>query len=269
MKASVFSYLDYRKLIHDLLKSLPKAGRGGRKNWAMALHCQNAFVTHVLKGEKDLSAEQALKTAKHFNFKTSETEYFLDLVAHNRAATRELREFFLNRLHVKREQFESLKNRLDEKTSLSLEDQARYYSHWLYAAVHMAITIPDLQNVESLANYFNVSTEEILAIVEFFASRGLAKMEMGRIEPGVTHVYVGADSPFVQHHHMIWRSKSMQDNSTVSTEDLQYSLCFTASKKDWQMIRENLVRAIEDSLTVIRPSEAEKLGMLCVDLRTL
>jgi hypothetical protein len=133
----------------------------------------------------------------------------------------------------------------------------------------MAITIPRLQSVEALSRHFNVLSADVSVIIECLASIGLARMEMGRVEPGIAHVYVGADSSFASHHHMIWRAKAMQSGQPVNSEDLQYSLCFTVSKKDWSVVRETMVRAIEGCLTVIRPSEAEKLGMICVDLRPL
>jgi uncharacterized protein (TIGR02147 family) len=240
-----------------------------QKNMALALDCQMAFITHVLKGDKDLSAEQALKTAKHLNFKASEIEYFVDLVAYNRAGTKDLREFFLKRIQGKKEQFASLQNRFEETAGLSPSDQARYYSHWLYAAIHMAATIPRLQSVEGLAEYFHISRDEVTAIVEFLSNKGLVRLEMGRIQSGLSNVYVGADSPFVQHHNMIWRSMVMQSSRPVAPEDLQYSLCFTASEKDWPFIRETLVRAVEECLAVIRPSEPEKLGTICIDLRPI
>ena len=269
MKTSIFQYLDYRALVLDLIKLRPSGGRGERKKLATALGCQMAFVTHFLNGAKDISAEQAIKIAKYFSFKASELEYFVELVAYSRAGSAELREFYLQQLKKMQRQFESLQSRLDEDQSLSLNDQAKYYSHWLYSAIHMAATIPELQSVTALARHFHLPDTDLIPVIEFLSGKGLVKFEMGNVRPGKKHIYISSDSPFVQHHHMIWRTRLLQDNRLANSDDLQYSLCFTASEKDWPAIREVLVRSISDCLQTIRPSPEEKLGALCIDLRSL
>ncbi len=191
----------------------------------------------------------------------------MDLLSHNRAGTKELKRFFEQRLMQRREQFNLLKNRLQETKSLSAADQTEYYSHWLYGAIHMASTVPRLQSVPSLARHFNLAEAELLPILEFLAKKGLITMESGQVRPGKAHLYVGKDSPLANQHHAIWRVKALHDLKANKPDDFHYSLCFSASQKDWPTIRERLLEAINDSLKIIRPSKEEKLGLICVDFQ--
>lgn len=269
MKVSIFGYLDYRAYLRDLIGSLPAGGRGERKRMSEALGCQMAFITHVLGGEKDFSSEQALKIARHFHLTETEREYFLDLLSHNRAGTADLTSFYLHKLESQRRQHNLLQNRLEERKSLSAQDQAKYYSHWIYAAVHMAATIPALQSVAALCKHFGWPAEELRPVLEFLREKNLIEIEGGVITAGQAHIYVGADSPLVIQHHKNWRVKAMHDLASERPEDLHYSLCFSAAEKDWPLLRERILATINECLEIIRPSKEEKLGLFAIDFQGL
>lgn len=264
---SIFEYLDYRKFLSDLIKSRPNQGRGERKNLAKVLNCQMAFLTHVFNGEKDFGHENMFKIAEYFHLNVDEQEYLLMMLSYNRAGTNELKSFYKSKLLLKKEQYNLLKNRLQENQNLGIEDQARYYSHWLYGAVHMAATVPKLQSVTKISEYFDVKETDLKDILEFLAAKGLIILESGKVLPGNAHLYVPSDSPLVNQNHTIWRMKALNDLKTNKSDDLHYSLCFSASEKDWPILREKMLEAINDCLKVIRPSKEEKLGLLCVDFQ--
>ena len=150
---------------------------------------------------------------------------------------------------------------------MSIEDQAEYYSHWLYGAIHMASTVPHLQSVKNISAYFNIEESELRPILEFLGSKGLIVTESGNIRPGQAHLYVSEDSPLANQHHAIWRIKALHDLKKNQPNDLHYSLCFSVSKSDWPILREKMLETINDCLKVIRPSKEEKLGLICVDLQ--
>lgn len=267
MKVNIFEYLDYRKFIGDIIESRPSKGYGERKKLAEALNCQMAFITHVLNSEKDFNHEQILKVATYFALSESEREYLIDLLSFNRAGTKELKDIYRQRMREKQDGQLDLKNRFKETSSLNLEDQAKYYSHWLYGAVHVASSIPGLQSVPALANYFNIDESELLPILEFLASKGIVLLEGGQVRVGNTRLYVAKDSPLANQHHSIWRLKALHDLNSTDPQDFHYSLCFSVAKKDWPIIREKLVSAIDDCLKTIRPSKDEKMGLICVDFQ--
>lgn len=267
MKYNIYEYLDHVEFITDLIENRPFKGRGERKRLADILNCQMAFITHVLNGEKNFSHEQILKIAHHFNLNESEKDFLLEMLSYNRAGTKELQEFYKKKLLQKREEHKLLKNRLQETQSLSVQDQAEYYSHWLYGAIHMASTVPAMQTIKAMAQHFNIDEKEVLHIVEFLSLKGLVLLENGKVTPGQSHLYVDKDSPLLNQHHSIWRLKALHDLKTNKKDDFHYSLCFSVSEKDWPVIRETMIQAINDCLKVIRPSKEEKLGLICMDFQ--
>ncbi|MFA5584378.1 MAG: TIGR02147 family protein [Bacteriovoracaceae bacterium] len=131
---SVFDYLNYLDFIRDYSESLPKSGRGFRKLLSEHLSCQISFISHVLSGDKDLSAEQAFKASELFSFSDIEREYFMNLHGYNRAGTHELKNFYLERLDgLKSKNNASLKQEMSSQV-LSFVDQAIYFSEWFYSA---------------------------------------------------------------------------------------------------------------------------------------
>lgn len=267
MQSNIYEYLDHVEYIKDLIENRPFKGRGERKRLADILNCQMAFITHVLSGEKNFSHEQILKIAHHFNLNESEKDFLLEMLSYNRAGTKELQEFYKKKLLQKRDQHKLLKNRLQETQSLSIQDQAEYYSHWLYGAIHMASTVPSMQTITAIASHFNIQENEVLHIVEFLSSKGLVELENGKVSPGKSHLYVDKDSPLLNQHHSIWRLKALHDLKTNKKDDFHYSLCFSVSEKDWPILRETMIEAINDCLKVIRPSKEEKLGLICMDFQ--
>lgn len=267
MNSNIYEYLDHVKYITDLIENRPQKGRGERKRLADILNCQMAFITHVLNGEKNFSHEQIIKVAQHFNLNESEKDFLIEMLSYNRAGTKELQDFYKRKLLQKKEQHKLLKNRLQETQSLSIHDQAEYYSHWLYGAIHMASTIPTLQSISAMAAHFNIEKDEVLRLVEFLSSKGLVQLESGKVTPGQFHLYVDKDSPLLNQHHSIWRLKALHDLKSNKKDDFHYSLCFSVSEKDWPILREKMLEAINDCLKVIRPSKEEKLGLICVDFQ--
>ena len=105
-----FNFQDYRTCLRQFLDRGP---RGTKLALARALRCQPGFVTQILKGEKQLSLEQALGFTSFAGLEGAEKEYFLLLVQKDRAGTRELRDFFQVKLgELRRERASLLKHRL-------------------------------------------------------------------------------------------------------------------------------------------------------------
>jgi len=267
MNSNIYAYLDYVDFLENHLKTLPNMGRGVRKKMAEALNCQMAFITHVFNREKHFSSEHIFKLAELFEFNSDEIEFLITLHSYNRAGTVELKSFYKKTLDHKREQYKLLKNRLSETQSLSIEVQSEYYSHWLYGAVHMASTVPQLQTREALRDYFKITNKELSPIVDFLSKAGLVSSESGKILPGKANIYIGKESPLVNQHHSIWRLKALNDLKKDREDDIHYSLCFSVSQEDWSALREKIINSINEYLQIIRPSKEEKLGLICIDFQ--
>lgn len=267
MKLTIYEYSDYKKYIHDLIASYPQQGRGQRKSLAETIGCQMAYITHVLSGASDFSLEQAAAAARHFNLSSDEASYFLLLVQENRAGSDELRLYFQKFLQDQRHKQNELKERVKIEGSIPSEQREVYFSSWQYAAVHMALTIPELQSLEALREYFHFSTERLLSILEFLVNSGLAVKERNVYQPHMSVAFLDKDSPLISKFHASWRQRALDAIEGEKKENnLHYSVNFSAALKDLPKVREILMEAIENCSKLIKESKEETLGCICVDL---
>jgi uncharacterized protein (TIGR02147 family) len=254
---SIFEFSEYKIYLQALLSSRPKNGRGEKSRWAEALRCHTAYISQILNGNAHLSLEQAAQLSKYLGDQAAETHFFLLLVQNARAGTPMLREYFSAQIHEARQNSRVLKNRLTFQRALSIEEQVIYYSSWHFAAVHVSLSIPELQSKEALSRRLKLPIKKISEVVEFLLSTGLAVQKGDRLQIGENSIHLGADSPMVLKHHANWHMQAIAQLDRTQPEDLHYSSVVTLSRKDLPKIRATLVKAIEEVRTSVRESKEE------------
>ena len=65
------------------------------------------------------------------------------------------------------------------------------------------------------------------------------------------------------------RLKLMEEYKKRKETDLNFTLCFSISDKDFSKMRQDILKLIEENLKMIETSKEEKLGFLCIDLKEL
>lgn len=266
MKDEIFDYQDYRRYLLDWIESRPKGGRGLRAALANAIRSPISHVSQVLAGKSDFTFEQSEEANDFLGHTIEQGDYFLLLVQKSRAGTPKLKKRIETHLKGVREKRLVLKDRLDVKTSLSREDQAIFYSSWLYAAAHILLTIEKYQWKDSIAQYFRISPKMAAEIIEFLVRLGLADQKHGRITVGTTRIHLGHDSPMIAKHHINWRLQAIQSlEREDASESLHYSSVVSISQKDVSRIKSLLVKAIENAKNIIRDSKTEELHSFCLD----
>ncbi len=266
MLPSLFHYRDYRDFLTGQIGAMPNGGRGGRTALAKAINCQLPFVTHVLNGDNHLSLEQAEAAARFFSLNSNETEFFLLLVNYNRAGTLELKKVLENLLEERAKKNKLLKNELKIQDTLSAEDQLKYYSNWIYVAVHMALTIPSLQSQEAISKHFSLSKSVVAEILDFLTSRGFASKQGIQYKPSRTVIHLEKAAPALLNHHANWRHKAVASLIQEKENDLHYSGVMSCSKKDFPKVRAAIAKALAESIEIVKPSSEEVLLGMCLDV---
>ncbi|RYZ98604.1 MAG: hypothetical protein EOP11_20440, partial [Proteobacteria bacterium] len=141
---------------------------------AQASGCNVTYVSQVLHGPRDFSLEQAEAASGYLGHGPEERHYFLLLVQKARAGTGALRAYFEGQLANMKAARLNLKARIGEGANLSKENQYTYYSSWIYAAVHVALSIPELQTATAIARYYNQKPGLIREVLAFLLKAGLA-----------------------------------------------------------------------------------------------
>ena len=265
MKKSVFEFNNYKQYINELLENSPSKGRGMKLKIAEHLSCQTSFVSQVLNGLPNFSLEQGVKLNHYFNHTKEESKFFILLLHHARAGSAELESFLKDEMKEMLEKRSDLKNRIDTKNTLKKVDQQIYYSNWLYTCIHMMVAIPHFQNPQAIIKHLNLSREKVMEVLDFLEDTGLIQKKAGQYEIGVTRIHLTKDSPLIQRHHTNWRIEAIGAINLNLSENLHYSSIVSMSEKDVPVIKEILIKAIEECRKIVRESKEEKVQGICID----
>lgn len=266
-KTNIFTYLSYKTFLEDVLKAESKKRAGGRARLAKATGCQGAYVSQVLGGPAHFSLEQGDRINRYLGHSKDEALFFLALIQFERAGTQSLKEIFRSQLREITERNLSLRNRLEYKKTLTEQDQAIYYSSWIYAAIHVLVSIPGLNTEHELAQHLNLPIGRIKEVLAFLASRGLLVETGDTYKQGATSVHLGSNSPFVRQHHMNLRHQAIRSlDFAKAADELHYSSFATLAREDAMRIRALLTESIEKVRSVIKNSKEEVGYCYAVDL---
>lgn len=263
----VFDFRDYKDYLRALLQS--RFPSGSRTRLATALRCHTAYVSRVLNAEAQLSLEQAELFNSFAGHDEEESHFFLLLVEQERAGTATLKRYFNRQIDKILEARMLVRNRIRVRKALSIEDQATYYSHWHYSAIHMAVAIPGLNSKEALAAYLSIPLLKIAEALSFLLETGLVVRQKNGLARGPASIHLGGDSPLRARHHSNWRMRAIQSLDDAQSGDLHYSSVVTLSNKDMARAREILVQAIEQIRNIVQPSPDEEVCSYSVDLFSL
>jgi uncharacterized protein (TIGR02147 family) len=195
----------------------------------------------------------------------SETEYFVNLVLYARAGSKSLREHFLKIIKKQQEKSTNVMERGKFDRVLDEKSQAQFYSHWYYSGIRLLTSIPDFQNADRIANFLGLPNKTVGKTIDFLLRTGLCKIENGKLAIGEARTYVGADSIFVNRHHINWRMKSLGQIDSLDSDELMYTNPVTVSKADFPKIREKIVEFIQEFGKAVHESPSEEMAVLNID----
>jgi len=269
MIKTIFHYADYKDYLVALVG--PQHQRRGLKSkLAKAIGSQATFISQVIHGKANLSLEQADRINEFLGHTKAQAEYFFALVQKERAGTQSLRKHFETAIDELRAQQLNLTDRLGLKSKLTAESQARYYSSWHYAAIHIALTIEQLQSPTKISDFFKVPIGKVNSVLNFLVSIGLAlRTEEGSYRCGQQTIRLGSDSSNILRHHANWRQLAIESLDREDPSDLHYSGVASLSKKDVQIIKEKILKNLEENLEVVRDSKEEELFCYSIDFFNL
>lgn len=266
MNREIYSFTDYREYIKCKIYNGDRAKRGELSSLAEAIPCQTSYLSRVMSGESDLSLEQADCAGKYLGLSQDENSYFLLLVQFARAGTQSLRAHFKRMIASAQEERLNLQKRVGVKQVLRPEDQATYYSHWYYAAVHVMTGIPSFQTKAAMAEKLGLPVNRLTEILEFLVNTGLVKEGTdGRYLTGEGKIHLKKNSQMILRHHSNWRTQAIRSMEKDMESGIHYSVLLNTSKKDAEILRGMIAKFIEDFMKVVHPSEDEEMNCLVID----
>jgi uncharacterized protein (TIGR02147 family) len=262
----IYSYTDYKKYSIDRVKMMPKRGHGEFQRIATQLGMHSTSVSHVFKGSKDLSLEQASKLCLHWGLSELESDYLISLVELARAGTLDLRKIIELRLKKIRISATNLVHRVPKSQPLSESEKSKFYSNWYYSAIRLLCDIKDYQTVDTIAQRLNLPLGVVNESLKFLLSTGLCIEEKGHYKMAFKRTFLESTSPLMARHHTNWRLKAIDhyDKWDYDT-DLAFTSPMTLSINDKARVRKILHAAIEEILKFHLESPSEELQVLNID----
>lgn len=255
----------YRGFVRSYLEKRAPRARGEVTKLATFLGVHPTFVSQVLGDTKEFSAEQAMAVANYLELGDSEKKYFLLLVQRDRAASKDLREFYTKELQAFRQSMTHLEKQLAAHRSLSDADRSVFYASWIYSAIRLFCSIGKGKTVEEVCEHFDLNRAQALSYLDFLLSRELIKYEQNRYQLGSQHTHLEPKSPFAVRHHMNWRMKALQRHDNLEEYEVAFTAPMSISHEDYMRVREKIHQCIKESIAIAKDSDAEDVAFLTID----
>jgi uncharacterized protein (TIGR02147 family) len=262
---SIFGYDDYKKFVRDFIAAMPHRGRGQYRRMAEHMRVHTTLLSHVFRGAKELTSEQACAVAAFLRLEELDADYLLALVERSRAGTHALRLTLDRRLAALRERHQHLEHRVPGARALSHQERTTFYSQWYYSAVRLAASLPAMNDEAAIAERLDLPRGVVRTALAFLLDAELlARTGTGyRLVAKRTHL--GASSPLAPAHHRNWRVQAMNRYEHMSARDFAFTSPISLSRSDFAVVRELLVDAVAKVTKIVEPSSCESLALLNVD----
>lgn len=261
---NIFNFSNYRIYLKKLWG---QKGRrtGSRTQAAKFINCQTTYLSRVLNGRADFSLEQAYKLNEFLSHDTEASEHFLLLVQMERAGSFELKNYFKEKIKMLKDKRLQIAHRLNKSTKVTKEHQAEYYSHWTYLAIHVALSISELQTPEALKKHFQLSLKKVNEALHFLTIIGLAQKENGKFKIGKTHIHLENNSENILKHHTNWRIEALRSLERDELSELHYSVVYTLSREDALKLKDKIIKLVKENISTVDPSKEEVIYCNTID----
>lgn len=263
----VFELNDYRNLMVSYLDGEATQSRGKRTLLSEKLGVHTSHLSQVMAGKRSLTPDQALILSRLLGLSSLETEYLMTLIHQERAASFEFKKYCTEKLNQIRAQSKKTAELFPHQKKLSEQDQAKFYSHYLYSAIRLFCSIGNKgQLIEDLENRFLISREKLMPMIRFLLKAGLLTEQNGHYKMGIASTFLSRESPHIHRHHANWRMLATHQSPRLEEDELMFTAPMSISRKDFHRIREMLLKEIGKISPLIQESPAEEIACLNLDL---
>jgi uncharacterized protein (TIGR02147 family) len=260
---SAFDFASYKDFLRDQLLADGKRGQITRA--AQAIGCEKSFLSRVINGELHLTPDHAFKVAKFLQLDFDCALHFRTQVDCERAGDREFKDFLQRQLDAQKKKHQLIQKKIQRKDQSFEALQQRYFSNWIWSAIHFLVSIPEFQTESALAKRLGMPEAQIRKILKSLEAQNMVALANGRWTYAGGEFHVGKDSPAVLMHHQNWRARALLDAQDTENTNLHYTVVQTMSKADAERIKQMLLRFIEESSQIAGPSRPEEAVAITCD----
>lgn len=263
---SIFNFKETRSFLRNHINTLPKKGRGEASRIANYLGVSTTLISQVLSGEKSFTPEQTQNLITYLGLTSLEADYLTFMVQKERAGSTELKKFWNTKLDQIREQSLKISNRVKTDKILSDQERAIFYSTPLYSAIRLFTSVSEKgKSVADVCERFEVSRAKAVGILNFLTESGLCSEKDGRYFLGAQKTHLEQNSPYLLKHYSNWRTRAILYSESLIESELMYTATVSLSKKDFELLREEMAVFIKKFLDQVHKSPAEEIACFNMD----
>ena len=269
---SVFEFDDYQLFLRTWIKNQAHNGRGEINRLAGYLNVNSTLISQVLSQRKEFSFDQAFKVTQFLGLDESETDFFLALLQKARAGTHSYKTYLEKKKTSLRKSSTNLKTRITKDRELTDFEKATYYSSYLYSAIRLYCDLVSLgktniqgKTLTEISDYFGIKRDLALQHLQFLITCGLIKKVEDQYQSTNEMIFIGRDSALITRHHVNWRLQSLKRIESISEDELCFTFPLSISKKDFLVVREELVKVLQRIQTISKSSASEEVVFINID----
>ncbi len=262
---NIFEQENYKNALDIIMKDRRKTQKGLSRKLAEHLGVHPTMVSQVMTGSKDFTEEQIILVCEFLGLQKLDSQYLLVLLQQERAGSKKLKDYFQELKEHVRKQAMQVSQRVHKDRQLSEVEKSIFYSSWLYAAIHLLTTLEQKIHFEDICKKLNLHPSKAREILDFLITIQMVIETDGIFSSGPVATHLEKKSPFLIKHHTNWRLKAIQAAESLSDQELMYSANVSISKKDFTVLREELMQVIQRFVEVVKPSPAEDIAQFNLD----
>lgn len=236
---------------------------------AGACQVQKTYLSRVLNGEGQLSADQLFLGLNYLEFEPDERQYVLLLHQWERSEVPSRRKILEDELKQIRLAQTKTERHLQTSSSLAeKKDATMYYLNVNAQLVHMFLTIPQYAEAPtSIAKAIGMTDDAMTKILRLLSQLGIISYKNHRIVVEAEALHLPKDAPLATAYRIMMRLKAFErlQNNTAN-EPYGYSLFFSADEESRAAVQGLFFEFLKKAEKIIRPAKCKKVYQMQFDL---
>ncbi len=260
---SILNFNDYKLFLTAIIESKP---RGFQSSLAKAIGCQASYLIQVLSKKNELTEDQGIKAAQYLKLSKEELEYFLLLLGLSRATSVELKNYYSQKIAVALKFKNDIRKNVPHTSEIQKEIAIEYFSNWDIPIIHLATSIPFLQEAITISNRLKLDIKRVEYVLNFLNLNKLVEFKKNKWIFSGDPIFLPKQSPLNLIHQTNQRNQIARSLRELSNEDIHFCSTFVISAKQFEEIKKEIRSLIESSHRNIVSSPSEEIYSLVIDL---
>lgn len=264
-KKSIFSYDSFFDVLNGEILYQSESRRGIKKELAEHINIHPTSLSQVLAQSRSFTEEQVFLLNEFLNFNETESQYVFLLFQISNAQNLKYKNYLNKRKENFKKKLLNLSNRIEKDKTMEEEQKAIFYSAWYYTCIWVYISIKGGKTREDICERFDLDVKKVNEVLDFLIETDLAYLENRRYFNKINRTHLEKNSPYLKQHHANWRIKSIEKKDRAEESDLSFTAPLSLSKKDFDLLREEIVELIKKVSDTVKETRPEDIYCLNLD----